>query len=77
MREHLVMRANCAKCGGGVRFTCEQQPAWKPVDSDTGITGAAQATMRFAVWPCQKCYGDAMRPLNLMREALSAATPGE
>jgi hypothetical protein len=75
MREHLVMRANCAKCGGGVTFTCEPQPAWKPGDSDTGITGAAQATMRFAVWPCRKCYGEAAKPLAMMREALAACAP--
>ncbi len=77
MRTNLVFRLRCAKCGRTLRLTYD--PKRKDSHLDTGeldddcITVAEKVMAEAYVHPCETCYGDARRPLDMLKAALAAA----
>ena len=73
MRFNLVTNFVCAKCGGPLMLSYDapRTRAYHPEASD-GITGAAKVVQNVAIHPCAKCYGDAVRPLELLKAALAS-----
>lgn len=52
-------------------YDAPRTTAYHPEASD-GITGAAKVVQNVAIHPCAKCYGDAVRPLELLKAALAS-----
>jgi len=81
MRYNFVLAARCAKCGSPVRFSAGVKVKdWAPPaeyipEASDGITGMAKVSETLYLHPCDKCYGEATRPLEALREALGALKP--
>lgn len=76
IRTNLVFRLRCASCWRVLRMT--YNPKGKDNHVDTGewdddrITGAAKVEATVYVHPCEHCYGESRRPLELLKEAIGA-----
>lgn len=78
MRFHLVTKFACAKCGGqlALSYNAPRNSRFDRCEPD-GISGAFKAEERIAIHPCEKCYGDAVKPLEALRQALLGLTKEE
>lgn len=77
MRYNLVTTFVCAKCGAALTLSYETpKQRFDQFEATDGITGAAKVQARFAIHPCQICYSAATRPIEALREALSAISKG-
>lgn len=65
MREFLVTKLVCSKCGGNLQLTYDK-PKGPSRYADGEPTGAAMVETRIAVEPCRTC----MAPLDDVRRAL-------
>jgi hypothetical protein len=71
-RESLITQFHCAKCGGILQIAVNDGGYKLASDTarDDNVTGALKAVNRILIHPCKKCYNEAVRPLELIREAL-------
>ena len=71
MRYNLVTTFVCAKCGNklALSYQAPRGDEYAPEKND-GITGAAKVEQRVAIRPCSKCYAEATKPIEALREAL-------
>jgi len=67
MREFLITKFVCSKCGSNLKLTYEL-PKGSSQHTDGEPTGAAMVEQRIAIEPCQ-CV---QRPLNDVRHAVKA-----
>ncbi len=68
-RRFLVTSFVCVNCGNTLEISYG-----KPVDGEyvsDGITGGHKVENKIAVYPCKKCYGDAIEPINMIKQALA------
>lgn len=76
MRYNLVTQFVCAECGTqlSLSYTVPKPPEDQPYDPfavrDDRITGAAKVENKIAIHPCAKCYGEAIGPIEAIRNAL-------
>lgn len=70
IRYNLVTQFCCAKCGALLMLSYDAPKTSIDDIKNDGITGAAKVNQKIAIHPCEKCYGEAMHPLNLLREAI-------
>lgn len=67
-RYNLVTKFVCKLCGSPLRISYDKPigNSWNPEASD-GITGANKIEAAIAVYPCDKCYKEAVEPINQLR----------
>lgn len=68
-RYNLVTHFVCARCGTNLRLSYDTPKKDAGIDN---ITGAQKVDNFIAIHPCVKCYGDATKPLALLKEALGS-----
>ena len=72
MRYNLVTSFVCVQCGNklALSYNTPKSGDYETQKND-GITGAGKVEQRVAIHPCEKCYGEAIRPLEAIRDALA------
>jgi hypothetical protein len=70
MREYLVTTFNCTRCGGVLEVQYGTGGAM-PESSKDDITGGSKVDAKVFIMPCEKCWGEAVRPIQQLRSALS------
>jgi hypothetical protein len=73
-RYNLVTKFVCANCGQQLRLSYEAPKTTKYNQfADSGITGACKVEQDVSIYPCDSCYGEAIRPIKALADAMKAA----
>jgi hypothetical protein len=71
-RNYLVTSFVCAKCQTVLTLSYNVSKGHKYVND--GITGGNKVDNQIAIHPCEKCYSEATKPLELIKQAMNMVT---
>lgn len=64
MRSNIEFKLTCAKCGNDLEADSDK--------SKMKYNSAYNAIAQMAIKPCRRCYSEAIRPAQLIKEAIDS-----